>query len=130
MSDQALTAAFGVLAAGVAAVGAWVTGRRKGAADAAEGQARAEVALSTEARAFAADLRAELATERADRRRLEDEVEKLRMDLAAERQRCAWLEARVAELERVIRRMGQTVPGETPADGTPAVKPEKGDDGR
>lgn len=120
MSDQAITAAMGVLAAGVAAVGAWVTGRRKGAADAAEGQARAEVTLSVEARAFASDLRADLATERADRRRLEEEVEKLRGELAEERRRCAGLEARVAELERVIRRMGHTVPGETPAEGTPA----------
>lgn len=131
MSDpQVLTAAIGAVAATLAALGAWFGGRRKGAADAAEGQARAEVTLSGEARAFAADLRAELATERADRRRLEDEVEKLRADLAAERQRCVGLEARVAELERVIRRMGQTPPGETPPSGTPAVKPEKGDDGR
>lgn len=84
--------------------------------------ATTDVALSAEARAIAGDLRAELATERADRRRLEGEVEDLRADLATERQRCAGLEARVAELERVIRRMGQTVPGETPAGGTPAVK--------
>lgn len=120
MSDQTVTAISGIIAAAIAALGGGWWGRRKGAADAAEGQARAEVTLSGEARAFAADLRAELATERADRRRLEDEVEKLRHDLAAERQRCAGLEARVAELERVIRRLGQHVPGDTPPDGTPA----------
>lgn len=120
MSDQTITALSGIIAAAIAAIGGGWWGRRKGAADAAEGNARAEVTLSVEARAFAADLRAELATERADRRRLEDEVEKFRAELAAERQRCAGLEARVAELERVIRRMGQTVPGETPATGTPA----------
>lgn len=114
MSDQTVTAISGIIAAAIAALGGGWWGRRKGAADAAEGQARAEVTLSGEARAFAADLRAELATERADRRRLEDEVEKLRAELAAERQRCAGLEARVVELERAIRRMGQNVPGETP----------------
>lgn len=123
MSDTAITALSGIVAAAIAAIGGGWWGRRKGAADAAEGLARADVLVSTEARAFAADLRAELATERADRRRLEDEVEKLRADLAAERQRCAGLETRVAELERAIRRMGQNVPGDTPPTGTPAVAP-------
>ena len=121
MSDQALTAAMGVLAAGVAAVGAWVTGRRKGAADAAEGSARAEATLSGATLVFAQSVKAELDAERGDRRRLEDEVEKLRGELATERRRCAGLEARVAELERAIRRMGSTVPGETPSDGAPTV---------
>lgn len=120
MSDQTVTALSGIIAAAIAAIGGGWWGRRKGAADAAEGQARAEVTLSGEARAFAADLRAALALETADRRRLEDEVEKLRNELAAERRRCAGLEARVAELERAIRRMGGHAPGDTPPDGTPA----------
>lgn len=116
MSDpQVLVAAVTAVGGIIASVLAWFGGRRKGSAEAAESQARAEVALSTEARALATDLRAELAVERSDRRRLEDEVEKLRGDLAAERRRCEDLTRRVAELERLVRGAGLHVPGDTPA---------------
>lgn len=121
MSDQTITALSGIIAAAIAALGGGWWGRRKGAADAAEGLARADVLVSTEARAFAADLRAELATERAERRRVEEDarvnqarlearIDELEAALAAERLKTAQLEARLARLEN------------TPPRGTPAVK--------
>ena len=121
MSDQTITAISGIIAAAVAAIGGGWWGRRKGVADAAEGQARAEVTLSGEARALALDLRTELAMERTERHRLEAVVDKLKDDLAAERRRALGLEDRVAELERAMRRAGIALPGDTPSAGTPAA---------
>ena len=80
-----------------------------------------DILLSAEARAIAGDLRAEVAAERAERRRLEEELDAVKADLSVERGRCADLARRVAELERIVRGAGLTVPGETPPQGTPAV---------
>lgn len=88
--------------------------------------ASTDVLLSAEARAIAGDLRAELAAERAERRRVEEELDAVKADLAAERGRCADLARRVAELERIVRQAGLHMPGETPARGTPAVTPPEG----
>lgn len=119
MSDQTITAISGVIAAAIAAIGGGWWGRRKGAADAAEGNARADVLVSTEARAIVADLRGALALETTDRRRLEDEVEKLRVALAEEHRLRVWLEHRIAEMERAMRRAGIALPDDTPPHGTP-----------
>ena len=93
MVDPAVvTAALGI----VGSVLAGLFGLRRGRAEAAEVSARADVLGSTEARAFAVELRQELARERDDRRRLEVELE-------AERRRAAELERRLSEAERRIR---------------------------
>lgn len=87
-----VTAVLGI----VGSVVAGLFGLRKGRAEAGEVAARADVLVSTEARAFASELRQELAREREDRRKLEAELE-------AERRRAAELERRLSEAERRIR---------------------------
>lgn len=82
-----------------------------------------DILLSAEARAIAGDLRAELAAERAERHRVEEELDAVKADLAAERGRCADLARRVAELERIVLAAGLHLPGETPPHGTPAAAP-------
>lgn len=135
MSDQTITAISGIIAAAIAALGGGWWGRRKGAADAAEGQARAEVMLSGEARAIAADLRADLDREQARRERLETALDterercaKVASDLADARAVMAGQQREIdglrkdmAALRQLLRQHGITPPGETPPHGTPAA---------
>lgn len=108
---QVLVAAVTAAGSVAAAVLAWVSGRRKGAAEAAtmasaDNREWAAVFLTrlnaTEAKLDQAE--AELATER--KARAEGE--------AAYQRRVAELEARVAVLEKLVRSLGGVLPGETP----------------
>lgn len=130
VSEQTAIAALGVAGSIVTGLIAWIRGQRKGAAEAREVNARAEVMLSAEARAIAGDLRAELAIERAERRREEDEHEVTRQRLAtaergiaaAERE-IAGLKRDVADLKRLLRHHGITPPGDTQPEGVPVSRP-------
>lgn len=111
-----ITAAIGA----VGTLGGIVAGMRQGRANADKTRAEADVLVSAEARALAADTRAMLEAERAERRRLEEKIDQLEAAFSGERQRCA---DHIAELERAMRRAGLHVPGDgdTPPGGTPTV---------
>lgn len=97
-----VTAMLGI----VGSVVAGLFGIRKGRAEAGEVAARADVLVSAEARAFAAELRQELARERDDRRKLEAELEAERRRSAELERRLAEAERRIADLEAALARLG------------------------
>lgn len=84
-------------------IATYMTGRGKGRAEAREIEAKSDVMVSAESRAIAGDLRAELAIERTERRRLEQKLEEERRQyderLEAARRREAELEQRLAVAE-------------------------------
>lgn len=127
MSDQTITALSGIVAAAIAALGGGWWGRRKGAADAAEGNARAEATLSGATLVFAQSMKAELDAERAARKKEEEEHAETRRRLAETERGLAEAQAEIVDLKhqvsvlvKEVRRIGGHVPGDTPPHGTPA----------
>lgn len=111
MPDQIDRALMGSIGAGIATLLMYWRERRRDVS-------QDRVASSADNRAWAEMFRADRAA--------------IRAELDAERQRASTREAellrelailreRVAELERVIRRAGLSLPGDTPPDGTPST---------
>lgn len=64
----------------------------------------------------------------AERQQFQSKLDALSGELAEERRRLSVALRDLAEMKRLLRSHGITPPGDTPPSGTPAAKPEKGDD--
>lgn len=132
MPDRIGDAAVGVVGTMLVALLAWARQRRRDEADtrtvlSADNREWAEM-FSARLEKTEAKLTATEAELTAERKRSADLERRLAIAEADFERRMAIAEHEIRDLVREVRRLGGHVPGETPAEGTPAAAPEKGDD--
>lgn len=122
MPDRIGDAAVGVIGTLALGVLAWARARRRDEAD-------TRAVLSADNREWAAVFLARLAHTEGKLDATEAELETERQAHAETRGRLSAAEHKISDLQRdlaalvrEVRRLGGHVPGDTPADGTPAVK--------